>query len=211
MGLRAEVAGHAAHHYLVHPTLAELKNQVIVFRPVQFVGCRDDDIRAPVDIGFVEFQPVGTRTFKAFAGQLSPAFEHARVVHQFLNGAFEKPLVIMLIVIVRGDEYQHAFCGCHLEDAAKVLHRTILLYVLSESAPAQTVLAQEIVLRVCHYNRCVFVNDERGVDTFHNLFLFLDVYTPFSSGCGVGVPLVFRLCKDRHSTQGGKGPYGWIS
>lgn len=45
MGLRAEVAGHAAHHYLVHPTLAELKNQVIVFRPVQFVGCRDDDIR----------------------------------------------------------------------------------------------------------------------------------------------------------------------
>jgi hypothetical protein len=38
----------------------------------------------------------------------------------------------------------------------------------------------------------MFVNNERGIDTFHNLFLFLDVYILFQPGCcRIGQPPFF--------------------
>ena len=63
----------------------------------------------------------------------------------------------------------------------------------------------------CHYNRCMFVNNERGIDTFHNLFLFLDVYILFQPGCcRIGSLRFFRLCKGRYSVRYGKWPFNRI-
>ena len=135
MGFCTEIAGHAAHHYFIDPALTELQNQIIVFRTVKFVRSCNDDIRAFVDIRLVEIQPVGTRTFKSLTGQLSPALKHTRVMHQFLDRPLKKPLVIVFVIIVWRDEYQHTFRCRYLKDAAEVLYRTVLLYILSKSSP----------------------------------------------------------------------------
>src|SRR5262245_23275917 len=60
MGLDAHIRQHATEDDLVHPSLAQLQNQIIGLRPEHLVGA-DDDGLSVFDIPFEAIEPVCAR------------------------------------------------------------------------------------------------------------------------------------------------------
>ena len=107
-----------------------------------------------LDIGLVLVQPVSTRPFESFEVQGGWTVEHADGVHQGLERALEEPLMIVLIIVMRRDEYGHAGLLGNREQIADILDGAVLRDALPDHAPSDAVRRQEIILRIGDNDGC---------------------------------------------------------
>ena len=61
--------------------LAQLQDEIVGFRPVNFVRARYDCLSV-IDIGLVSVQPISARTAKTLLHERALAVEHADLVHE---------------------------------------------------------------------------------------------------------------------------------
>ena len=127
------------------PALRSCRDEIVRLRPEDLVRTGDDGF-AVVDIGFVDFQPVGAGTFEAIEVESTLAVKHLDVVHEFFEGTLEFPLVVVLVVVVRADEdgYVGIFRG--FEEALDVGHGVVLGDALADHAPCDALRTEEVVL-----------------------------------------------------------------
>ncbi|EXF23854.1 hypothetical protein BG28_00085 [Nesterenkonia sp. AN1] len=129
------------------PPFTQLKDEVIGFRAVDLMRTTDDGAAA-LEVGLVLRHPVSPRALETFHVQGPGSVEHADLVHLLLKGAAELPLVVVRVVVMRGDEDLVVTSRGSSEELLQMGDGVVVFYVVTDQFPGDSVGAQEIDLRV---------------------------------------------------------------